>query len=325
MKALVTGITGQIGSYLAEHLLDLGSIEVYGLVRRSSTNNLGRISHLLKHIQLIQGDLADQTSLDTAVRQVQPDFIFNLAAQSFVPVSWTQPEHTSDVTGLGALRMLEAMRKYAPSAHFYEAASSEQFGRVQETPQTEKTPFYPRSPYGAAKAFAFYMTKVYRESYNLYACSGLMFNSESSRRGEDFVTRKITKAAARIKLGKQQKLELGNLTSKRDWIHAKDAVRAMWAIANQVRGNADIQDYVFCSGVTHTVEDFLSLAFRYAGLDWAEHVIINPQFLRPAEVDLLLGDPTKIREDLKWQPEISFEDLVEEMVEADLMAESARE
>lgn len=324
MKALVTGATGQIASYLIEYLLDLGGIEVFGLVRRVSHNGMERIQHLLKYITIVPGDLTDQSSLDEAVKRVKPDFTFSLAAQSHVHLSWNQPELTGNVTGLGTLRLLESVRKYAPDTHFYLAGSSEAFGRVQETPQNERTPFYPRSPYGCAKVFAFDAVRNYRESYHLYACSGINFNSESPRRSEEFVTRKITKAAARIKLGKQQKLELGNLYAKRDWMHAKDAVRAIWSIANQAN-DREPKDYVIASGVTHTVEEFLELAFRYAGLDWQNHVVMNPAFLRPAEVDLLLGDASALTNDLGWHVEISFEKLVEEMVENDLLVESTRE
>ena len=314
MKALVTGLTGQIGSFLAEHLLD-NNIEVYGLIRRSSTNHLERISHILNRIYLVPGDLADQTSLDTAMREVRPDFIFNCAAQSFVHVSWTQPEHTANITGLGVLRMLEAMRKYAPEARFVQSSSSEIFGRVQEIPQKETTPFYPRSPYGIAKLLGYWMVRNARESYGLFASNAIKFNQESSRRGHEFVTRKISLGVAAIKLGLANELRLGNLDAKRDWGFAGDAARAMLMIAQ----HSEPDDFVVATGQTYSIRDFLSMAFGYVGLDYLHYVKVDESLIRPAEVDLLIGDYSKIQRVLGWMPGKRLIDIVHEMVECDLM------
>jgi GDPmannose 4,6-dehydratase len=311
-KGLITGITGQTGSYMAELLLAKG-YKVYGLVRRKSTPNYERISHLIGQIELVDGDLTDQTSLDEAIRQIQPDEVYNFAAQSFVPLSWSQPILTGDVTGLGVLRLLEAIRKYSPLSRFYQASSSEMFGKVREVPQKESTPFYPRSPYGVAKAYAHYMTVNYRESYRLWASTGITFNNESPRRGVEFVTRKITQAVAEIRKGTRSELLLGNLDAKRDWGFAGDYVKAMHLIMQQ----DDPGDYVIATGETHSIREFLEIAFDYVGLDYRQYVKIDPKFIRPAEVDLLIGDPARIRE-LGWQPDVSFKDLVHMMVDEDL-------
>jgi GDPmannose 4,6-dehydratase len=311
--ALITGITGQDGSYLAELLLDQGC-RVCGVVRRASTENFQRIEHLRDRIELHQADLLDQSSLAGVLAQVKPDEIYNLAAMSFVPTSWTHPVLTAEFTGVGVTRLLEAVRHVCPAARFYQASSSEMFGKVRETPQRETTPFHPRSPYGVAKVYAHYITVNYRESYGLYACSGILFNHESPRRGLEFVTRKITHGVARIKLGLVRELRLGNLQAKRDWGFAGDYVRAMWLMLQQPHPD----DYVVSTGETHTVEEFVSLAFGHVGLDWRQHVVVDPQFYRPAEVDLLLGDPTKARRQLGWRPAVSFERLVTMMVDADL-------
>lgn len=313
-RALITGITGQDGSYLAELLLEQGH-EAYGLIRRCSNRNTQRIEHLLDYIKLVSGDVTDQTSLDGAVEEVKPDLIFHLAGQSHVQVSWQQPELTGNVTGLGTLRMLEAMRKYAPEARFYNAASSEMFGKVQETPQRETTPFYPRSPYGCAKVYGFEITRNYRESFDLFACSGICFNHESLRRTETFVTKKIAVGVARIKHGLQSYLELGNLTAQRDFSHAKDIVRGIALMLEQ----STPQDFVLASGETHSVEEFVELAFRIAGInDWRPFVKFNPAFMRPAEVDVLLGDPSKAHRVLGWKREYGFEDIVADMVTFEL-------
>lgn len=313
--ALITGITGQDGSYLAEWLLAKG-YRVYGVVRRLSQENYGRIEHLRGRVELMSADLLDQTSLDQVVKQVRPDEVYNLAAMSFVPTSWQQPVLTAEFTAVGVARLLEAIRAYAPQARFYQASSSEMFGKVVETPQTETTPFYPRSPYGVAKVFGHYITVNYRESYSMFACSGILFNHESPRRGLEFVTRKITDGVARIKLGLAKELRLGNLQAKRDWGFAGDYVRAMWLMLQQPQPD----DYVIGTGETHTVEEFVAIAFQHVGLDWRKYVVVDPQFYRPAEVDLLLGDASKARRVLGWQPEVSFQKLVEMMVESDVAA-----
>jgi GDPmannose 4,6-dehydratase len=329
-KVLITGITGQDGSYLADLLLEKG-YAVYGMVRRTSVEKFERIQHIRDHVQFVQGDLTDQSSLDEAVRTVQPDEIYNLAAQSFVPVSWNQPALTSDVTGLGVTRLLEAVRKYKPDARFYQASSSEMFGKVQETPQTETTPFYPRSPYGVAKVYGHWITVNYRESYNLFACSGILFNHESPRRGLEFVSRKVTHTAAKIKLGLAKELRMGNLDAKRDWGFAGDYVKAMWGMLQQGKPG----DYVIATGQTHTVRRLVELAFEAVGmpLEWTGAgadekgideatgrpvVVIDPAFLRPAEVDLLIGNPAKAETGLGWQPRVPFEGLVQGMVKEDM-------
>jgi GDPmannose 4,6-dehydratase len=313
MRALITGITGQDGSYLAELLLEKG-YEVFGIVRRSSVKKFDRIEALIDEIELVEGDLTDQSSLDSVIHSVQPDEVYNLAAQSFVPVSWNQPVLTGDVTGLGVIRILEAIRKHQPKARFLQASSSEMFGKVRETPQTEKTPFYPRSPYGAAKVFGHYITVNYRESYGLFACSAMGFNHESPRRGLEFVTRKVTHQVAKIKCGLAKKLLMGNLDAKRDWGFAGDYVRAMWMMLQQ----SEPDDYVLATGKTHSVRELLEAAFAAVGLNWEEYVEIDARFIRPAEVDLLCGDATKAREKLGWEPEVSFEELIKMMVEADM-------
>ncbi|MBT2618562.1 MULTISPECIES: GDP-mannose 4,6-dehydratase [unclassified Bacillus (in: firmicutes)] len=311
--ALITGITGQDGSYLAELLLDQG-YKVYGLKRRTATPNLENIKSLINEIDFISGDLRDITSLTEAVQLAKPDEIYNLAAQSFVGDSWRQPIYTGEVTGLGVTNMLEAIRQAKPDARFYQASSSEMFGKVLETPQNETTPFYPRSPYGVAKVYGHWITVNYRESYDMYACSGILFNHESPRRGIDFVTRKITDAVAKIKLGIQDKLHLGNIDSKRDWGFAGDYVKAMWLMLQQ----DEPDDYVIATGETHTVKEFIEIAFEHVGLNWQEYVVQDPQFMRPAEVDILLGDPSKAKQKLKWEPQINFEQLVKMMVDQDL-------
>jgi len=308
-------MTGQDGSYMAELLLDKG-YEVFGIVRRTSVHKFDRIERLLDKIELLEGDLTDQTSLDHIVQSVQPDEVYNLAAQSFVPVSWNQPVVTGDVTALGVIRILEAVRKHRPQAKFLQASSSEMFGKVRETPQTEKTPFYPRSPYGVAKVFGHYITVNYRESHGTFACSAMGFNHESPRRGLEFVTRKVTHQVAKIKCGLAKKLLMGNLDSKRDWGFAGDYVRAMWMMLQQ----AEPDDYVLATGKTHSVRDLLEAAFNAVGLNWEKYVEIDPKFIRPAEVDVLCGDATKAREKLGWQPEVTFEELIRMMVESDLEA-----
>jgi GDPmannose 4,6-dehydratase len=312
-RALITGITGQDGSYLADLLLEKG-YEVHGVVRRSSTEKFERIDHVRDRITLHQGDLLDQRSLVDALRASRPDEVYNLAAMSYVAVSWIQPTLTAEFTGVGVTRMLEALREVCPEARFYQASSSEMFGKVRETPQTEETPFYPRSPYGVAKAYGHHITVNYRESYGLHATSGILFNHESPRRGLEFVTRKITWHAAAIKLGLADELRLGNLDAQRDWGYAKDYVEAMWLMLQQDRAD----DYVIATGVTNTVRHCVELAFDRVGLDWERYVVIDESFKRPAEVDLLVGDPGKADRDLGWRPQTSFEELIALMVDADL-------
>jgi GDPmannose 4,6-dehydratase len=312
-RALITGITGQDGSYLAELLLDKG-YEVFGLVRRASAPNLWRIKHLLGRIHLRPGDLLDQLSLIRVLADVRPSEVYNLAAMSFVPASWDQPMLTGEYNSQGVTRMLEAIRHVDPKIRFYQASSSEMFGKVREVPQTELTPFYPRSPYGVSKVFAHYITVNYRESYNLFAVSGILFNHESPRRGLEFVTRKVTDGVARIKLGLADELKLGNLDAKRDWGFAGDYVQAMWLMLQQ----DEPDDYVIATGVSHSVGELVEVAFAHTGLDWKKHVGIDPAFLRPAEVDLLVGDASKGRTKLGWVTEVDFEGLVKMMVNADL-------
>ncbi|MBN2247115.1 MAG: GDP-mannose 4,6-dehydratase [Coriobacteriia bacterium] len=312
-RALITGITGQDGSYLAELLLDKG-YEVFGLVRRASTGSFERIDHLLHKVTLISGDLSDQASLIDAMRQSQPDEVYNLAAQSFVADSWKQSEYTGDVDALGVTRLLEAIRREKPDSRFYQASSSEMFGKVKETPQTESTPFHPRSPYGVAKVYGYYITLNYRESFDIHASNGILFNHESPRRGLEFVTRKITDGAARIKLGMESELRLGNLDASRDWGFAGDYVEMMWRMLQQ----DEPDDYVVASGETHTVREFCEIAFSRLGLDYEKYVVSDPRFFRPAEVELLHGDSSKAREVLGWEPQVSFRDLVEMMVDSDL-------
>ncbi len=313
MRALITGITGQDGSYLAEFLLSKG-YEVWGVVRRSSSENFERIQKIRDSIHLFEADLLDQTSLTRAVEASRPDEVYNLAAQSFVPTSFVQPVLTAEFTGIGVARVLEAIRHAAPKAKFYQASSSEMFGKVLETPQTETTPFYPRSPYGVAKVYGHYLTINYRESYDMFAVSGILFNHESPRRGLEFVTRKITNGVAKIKLGLSKELRLGNLEAKRDWGFAGDYVRAMWLMLQQ----PEPKDYVVATGTTHTVREFCQLAFQSVGLNYENHVIIDPSFLRPAEVEQLTGCPKKVERELGWKPEVSFPQMIEMMVKADL-------
>lgn len=319
-KAFVTGITGQDGSYLAELLLEKG-YEVHGLIRRSSSFNTGRIDHIYAdphvadtRLHLVYGDLTDAAGLTGLLGRIQPDEVYHLGAQSHVRVSFDTPIYTGDVTGLGSLRVLEALRASGVSARFYQASSSEMFGAVRETPQSERTPFHPRSPYGVAKVFAYWATVNYREAHGVFACNGILFNHESPRRGETFVTRKITRAAARIKLGMQRKLFLGNLDAKRDWGYAKDYVRAMWLILQQ----DEPDDYVIATGETRTVRDFLEETFGHLDLDYRDFVEMDPRYCRPSEVDLLLGDATKAREQLGWTPSVTFGELVRIMIDADL-------
>jgi GDPmannose 4,6-dehydratase len=326
-RALITGITGQDGSFLTELLLEKG-YEVYGIIRRSSTFNTDRIDHLYQdphepgtRLRLVYGDLNDSSSLNTLIRQIRPDEIYNLGAQSHVRVSFDVPEYTGEVTGIGTVRLLEAIREAGINPKFYQASSSELYGKVVETPQSETTPFYPRSPYACAKAYAYWITVNYRESYRMFACNGILFNHESERRGETFVSRKITRAATRIKLGLQQKLYLGNIDARRDWGHARDYVEAMWLMMQA----EEPDDYVIATGETHSVREFLEEAFGLLDLDWREHVEIDPRYFRPAEVDLLLGDATKARTILGWEPRVSFRELVRIMVESDLrLAERER-
>jgi GDPmannose 4,6-dehydratase len=317
--ALITGVTGQDGSYLAEHLLGKG-YRVFGMVRRTSHHSYERIEHLLDRIEIVAADLLDQHSLTVVLQETRPDEVYNLAAQSYVPTSWTQPVLTGEFTALGVTRILEAIRLAHPGAKFYQASSSEMFGKARESPQRESTPFYPRSPYGVAKVYAHWITVNYRESYGLYAVSGLLFNHESPRRGIEFVTRKVSDGVARIKLGLASELRLGNLDAKRDWGFAGDYVDAMWRMLQQPTP----QDYVVGTGVAHSVRELVELAFDRVGLDWRKHVVVDPRFLRPAEVDLLLADPSKARTDLGWTPEVSFERLVRMMVDADLGRLAAR-
>ena len=312
-KALITGITGQDGSYLAEFLLGKG-YEVVGVVRRTSHDSYERIGHLLDRVTIVAADLLDQHSLTQVIQEHRPDEVYNLAAQSFVPTSWQQPVLTGEFTALGVTRILEAIRLAHPRARFYQASSSEMFGKVQETPQRETTPFYPRSPYGVAKVYGHWITVNYRESYDLFAVSGILFNHESPRRGLEFVTRKVTDGAARIKLGLATELRLGNLDARRDWGFAGDYVEAMWLMLQQ-----DVpRDYVIGTGEQHTVQELVEIAFARAGLDWRTHVVQDPRFMRPAEVETLLADPSAARRDLGWTPKVSFRALVEMMVDADL-------
>lgn len=312
-KALITGITGQDGSYLAEFLLSKG-YDVYGMVRRTSTVYYERIQHIQDNIQLIQGDLSDQTSLNSAIQQVQPDEVYNLGAQSFVPTSWNQPVFTGEITGLGVTRILDAIHSVKPDTRFYQASSSEMFGKVREVPQTEMTPFYPRSPYGVAKVYGHWITVNYRESYDLYACSGILFNHESPRRGLEFVTRKVTFNVAKIKLGLSNELRIGNLDSQRDWGFAGDYVQAMWLMLQQ----DEPDDYVVATGATHSVQRLLEVAFGAVDLDWQNYAVQDERFMRPAEVDLLVGSPAKAHSKLGWEPSVTFEEMIQMMVEADL-------
>jgi len=312
-KALITGITGQDGSYLAEFLLEKG-YRVFGMVRRSSTETFDRIAHFKDQISLVQADLLDQLSLIKIMEQIQPDEVYNLAAMSFVPTSWSQPVLTGEFTAIGVTRVLEAVRLVCPDARFYQASSSEMFGKVREVPQTELTPFHPRSPYGAAKAYGHYITVNYRESYDLFAVSGILFNHESPRRGKEFVTRKITDGVARIKCGLANELLLGNLDAERDWGFAGDYIVAMWLMLQQDQP----EDYVVATGITHSVRSFAERAFEHAGLDWEKYVKIDPALVRPAEVDQLLGDPTKAKEKLGWEQKVDFFGLAEMMVDADI-------
>jgi len=325
-KALISGITGQDGSYLAEFLLGKG-YEVYGIIRRSSSFNTGRIDPIYedphvphRRLHLIYGDLNDASSLNHIIRTIQPDEIYNLGAQSHVRVSFDIPEYTGEITGLGTIRLLEAIRESGLKPKFYQASSSEMFGKVQEIPQRETTPFYPRSPYGAAKVYSYWITVNYREAYDLFACNGILFNHESPRRGETFVTRKITKAAARIKLGIQQDLFLGNLDAKRDWGFAGDYIEAMWLMLQASKP----EDYVIATGETHTVREFLELAFGRLKLDWQNHVKLDAKYYRPTEVDLLIGDASKAKRDLGWEPRVRFQELAYMMVDADLAAEKEK-
>ena len=320
-RALITGITGQDGSYLAELLLEKG-YEVHGIIRRSSSFNTQRLDHILRdahdpsaRLFLVHGDLSDSSALNTILRQVVPDEIYNLGAQSHVRVSFDVPEYTTDVTALGTVRILEAIREAGIKPKFYQASSSEMFGKVVETPQRETTPFHPRSPYACAKVFAYYATVNYREAYDMFACNGILFNHESERRGETFVTRKITRAATRIKLGLQEKLFLGNLDAKRDWGYAKDYVEAMWLMMQAETSD----DYVIATGETHSVREFCEETFSYLDLDYNEHVEIDPWYYRPSEVDLLLGDSSKARKQLGWEPKVGFKELVRLMVDHDLV------
>lgn len=312
-RALITGITGQDGSYLAEFLLSKG-YEVHGLVRRTSTVNFSRIEHIQDRINLIPGDMLDQTSLQLALAECQPDEVYNLAAQSFVQTSWTQPVFTGDVTALGVTRLLDAIRHVNPAIRFYQASSSEMFGKVQEVPQREKTPFYPRSPYGVAKVYGHWITVNYRESYNMHATSGILFNHESPRRGLEFVPRKVSHNVAKIKLGLANELRLGNLDARRDWGFAGDYVKAMWLMLQQDQP----QDFVIATGETHSVEELVTVAFDYVNLDWHDFVMQDPRFMRPAEVDLLVGDPSKAGAVLGWEPEVTFKELVHMMIDADI-------
>jgi GDPmannose 4,6-dehydratase len=311
--ALITGITGQDGSYLAEFLLQKG-YKVYGMVRRASVDKYERIAHIMDKVQLLQGDLLDQYSLISVLKQSEATEVYNLAAQSFVPTSWAQPVLTSEFTAIGVTRMLESIRLVNPKIRFYQASSSEMYGQVRETPQTELTPFYPRSPYGVAKVYGHYITVNYRESYDLFAVSGILFNHESPRRGLEFVTRKVTDAVARIKLGLSNELRLGNLDARRDWGFAGDYVQAMWLMLQQDTPD----DYVIATGETHTVQELVEVAFERAGIDWKKHVKIDKAFMRPAEVDLLIGDPSKAKRQLGWEPKLTFQQMIHMMVDADI-------
>jgi len=312
LNALITGITGQDGSYLAELLLEKG-YRVYGMIRRSSIENFGRIEQIKDKINFVQADLLDQLSIIDAIKESQPDEIYNLGAMSFVPTSWKQPVLTGEFTGLGVTRVLEAVRLINRDVKFYQASSSEMFGKVREIPQNENTPFYPRSPYGVAKAYGHYMTVNYRESYDMFACSGILFNHESPRRGLEFVTRKVTYGAAKIKLGLAKDLLLGNMDAKRDWGYAGDYVKAMWLMLQQSKPD----DYVISTGQTHSVKEWVELAFKYLDLNWKEYVKVDERFIRPADVDFLVGDSRKAKEKLGWEPETDFEELVKIMVEYD--------
>ncbi len=313
-KAIITGITGQDGSYLAEWLLEKG-YEVHGIVRRSSTETFERINHLAGRVRLHQADLLDQLSMIDVFKEVRPEEVYNLAAMSFVPTSWKQPVLTGEFTGIGVTRVLEAIRLLDPKGiKFYQASSSEMFGKVLETPQKETTPFYPRSPYGVAKAYGHYITVNYRESYAMFACSGILFNHESPRRGLEFVTRKVTDGVARIKLGLAKELRMGNMDAKRDWGFAGDYVRAMWLMLQQDKAD----DFVIATNETHSVRELIEVAFGHVGLDWSKYVVTDPQFYRPAEVDLLVGDPSKAKRLLGWSPQVTFQGLVRMMVDADL-------
>ena len=318
-KALITGVTGQDGSYLAELLLSKG-YEVVGMVRRTSHHSYERIEHLLDKVEIVAADLLDQHSLTQVLQETRPDEVYNLAAQSYVPTSWTQPVLTGEFTALGVTRILEAIRLVHPGARFYQASSSEMFGRVQETPQREGTPFYPRSPYGVAKVYGHWITVNYRESYGIYTVSGILFNHESPRRGIEFVTRKVTDGVARIKLGLAQELRLGNLDARRDWGFAGDYVDAMWRMLQQ----PDAEDYVIGTGTAHSVRDLVQAAFDHVGLDWEKHVVQDPRYMRPAEVDVLLADPRKAEQRLGWKPTVAFPELVAMMVDADIARLSRR-
>jgi GDPmannose 4,6-dehydratase len=312
-KALITGITGQDGSYLAELLLERG-YTVFGMVRRTSLQRFERIQHIIDRLQLIEGDLTDQSSLDDAIKTITPDEVYNLASQSFVPTSWNQPVLTAEVTGTGVTRILEAIRKHKPDTKFYQASTSEMFGKVQQTPQTEKTPFYPRSPYGVAKVYAHWITVNYRESYSIFACSGICFNHESPRRGLEFLSHKVTDGVARIKLGLADKLSLGNLEARRDWGFAGDYVQAMWLMLQQEHP----EDYVIATGDSHSVWELAEIAFACVGLPAERYVVVDPKLLRPAEVDTLVGDASKARAKLGWRPAVSFQEMIHMMVEQDL-------
>ncbi|MBN97834.1 MAG: GDP-mannose 4,6-dehydratase [Gemmatimonadetes bacterium] len=312
-RALITGITGQDGSYLAEFLL-AKDYEVFGLVRRSSTINFERIYHIQDRVEILSGDLLDQNSLSSALGQARPHEVYNLGAQSFVQASFQQPLLTGEITGLGVVRLLESMRSFDPRIRFYQASTSELFGKVQETPQSEKTPFYPRSPYGVAKLYAHWATINFRESYNMFCCAGILFNHESPRRGLEFVTRKITNGVARIKLGLAEQLPLGNLEARRDWGHAGDFVRAMWLMLQR----EEPEDFVIGTGVDRSIREFCQVAFEYVDLDWQQYVVVDEKFFRPAEVNQLLGNAAKAREKLGWEPQISFEEMVHEMVDTDM-------
>ncbi|HEY9245420.1 MAG TPA: GDP-mannose 4,6-dehydratase [Candidatus Methanoperedens sp.] len=312
-KALITGITGQDGSYLAELLLKKG-YEVHGLVRRLSTPNITRIDHIIDDIELVEGDLTDQSSLNNAMKLVQPDEVYNLAAQSFVGTSWNQPVLTGDVTGLGAVRVLESVKNFSEGAKVYQASSSEMFGKASESPQNENTKFYPRSPYGCAKVYAYWICVNYRESYSMFISNGILFNHESPRRGLEFVTRKITNGVARIYHKRGTELRLGNLDAKRDWGYAEDYVEAMWLMLQQKKP----QDYVIATGESHSVEEFVEKAFQEAGLEWEDYVKVDPKFKRPAEVDFLIGDASKAKRELGWKPKVDFEELIKIMVRSDL-------
>lgn len=314
-SALITGITGQDGSYLAELLIEKG-YKVIGMVRRTSNENLQRVSHILDQVEITSADLSDQSSLTKMIEKYKPDEVYNLASQSFVAASWAQAELTGDITGLGVTRLLESIRQVNPKIKFYQASSSEMFGKVQETPQNEKTPFYPRSPYGVAKLYGHWITINYRESYDMFACSGILFNHESPRRGIEFVTRKITNAVARIKKGLDSELRLGNLDAKRDWGFAGDYVEAMYLMMQKDKSD----NYVIGTGETHSVREFCDIAFKHVGLNYEDFVVVDPKFYRPAEVDLLIADNTKAKKELDWKPKVMFNELVEMMVESDLRA-----